>query len=162
MFASRINMKSIISLPFQTWSTWVLPDHKCLYKQQASEQPWKLATIITYCCYWANHLLSLWAQGFSPHIPAISSSPSTTAHTPNNKHTSIIFGIPLTSALRTEPSRNLHTLPHPHLRMGRPRSVYPSISDRETTAIQPWSRRGVLFMTSPTPNLAALHWTGSG
>ena len=37
-----------------------------------------------------------------------------------------------------------------------------SISDRETTTTQPWSRRGVLFMTSPTPHLAALHWTGSG
>ena len=104
--------------------------------------------------------------GFLSTSPAISSSASTTAHTPSNKHTPImpVSAIPLTSALGTEPPLNLgrHTLPHTHLPMGRPRNVYPSISDRETTAMQPWSRRGVLFMTSPTPHLAALHWTGSG
>ena len=67
----------------------------------------------------------------------------------------LVSAIPLTSALRREPSLNLgwHTLRL--LPVGRLRNVYTSISDRETTAMQPWSWRGVLFMTSPTPHFAA-------
>ena len=99
--------------------------------------------------------------GFVSTSPAISSNASTTEHTLRSKHTPTVprLAISLTSALGTEPLLNMErrTLPHPHLR-----NVYPSTSDRQTTTTQPWNRRGVLFMTSPTPQLAALHWTGSG
>ena len=106
--------------------------------------------------------------GFLSTSPAIRSRDSTTAHTRGRKHTQLSTPtIPLASLLGTDPPPNLghRTLPHPLLPFGQPphlRNTYSSISDRETTAMQPWSTRGVLFTTSPTPHLAALHWTGSG
>ena len=106
--------------------------------------------------------------GFLSTSPAIRRRDSTTAHIRSRKHTPLPTPtIPLASALGTSPPPNLghRTLPHPPLPFGQPPhlwNAYSSISDRETTAMQPWNTRGVLFTTSPTPHLAALHWTGSG
>ena len=108
--------------------------------------------------------------GFLSTSPAIRRRDSTTAHTRSSKHTPLPTpAIPQASALVTDPPSNLgqRTLPYPPqaFRFGRPphlRNAYSSISDRETTAMHPWSTRGVLFTTSPTPHLAALHRTGSG
>jgi len=111
--------------------------------------------------------------GFLSTSPAIRSRDSTTAHTRSSKHTPLPTrptpaAVPLAPAFGTDPPPNLgqRTLPHPPLPFGQPphlRNAYSSISDRETTAMQPWSTRGVLFTTSPTPHLVAfLHRTGSG
>ena len=108
--------------------------------------------------------------GFLSMSPAIRSRDSTTAHTRSSKHTPLPTpAILLASVLETDPLPNLGQRPLPHppqaLQFGQPphlRNAYSSISDKETTAKQPCSITGPLFTTSPTPHLAALHWTGSG
>ena len=115
--------------------------------------------------------------GFLSTSPAISSKESMTPAT--FTHTEVLPSThpfsPMTRMIEQAPnlfSLGQRNFPHPPLFFRKAallRKVCSKINDRATTAKQPWSTIGVLFITSPTPHLAApgrwkslLHMTRTG
>ena len=104
--------------------------------------------------------------GFCSTSPASSSKASNTRDTWSIKCIPLpIPTIPLAFKAEQSPNLGQWTLPHLPLPFKKPIQLwnaYSNITDRKMTHKQLWSTRGVSFMTSPTPHLAALHWAGSG